>query len=180
MAILKAENEVFKANSKIQQAQTQVKLNELRAEKKARDESLARQAELTKKETAATFALPGGRRLLDRDVNRNIFSIEEENELRDLREQNKDLNLSNINEELAAYEMLFKALKDGYSATEKQFNQSSANNLATGQKNAAELTKAYSKFFGDLGENLLTQTDGGAIFGKAMEMLFNPDVSRKI
>ena len=35
----------------------------------------------------------------------------------------KDLNLSNINEELAAYEMLFKALKDGYSATEKQFNQ---------------------------------------------------------
>ena len=179
MAILKAENEVFKANSKIQQAQTQVKLNELRAEKKARDESLARQEELTKKETKATFALPGGRRLLDRDVNRNIFSVEEENELRELREQNKDLNLSNINEELSAYEMLFKALKDGYSATEQQFNQSSKNNLATAQKNAAELTKAYSKFFGDLGENLLTQTDGGAIFGKAMEMLFSPDAFQK-
>ena len=36
MAILKAENEVFKANSKIQQAQTQVKLNELRAEKESK------------------------------------------------------------------------------------------------------------------------------------------------
>ena len=39
-------------------------------------------------------------------------------------------------------------------------------------KRMLQRTKAYSKFFGDLGENLLSQTDGGAIFGKAMEEAF--------
>ena len=176
MAILKAENEVFKANNKIQQAQTQAKLEELKAEKKARDANIARQKELEKKMLSATKIIPGTTftspfALTDR----SLFSVEEEERLKELQEQNKDINLSNIDDQISAYGTLFTALKEGYIATEEQFKQSAENNLATAQKNAAELTKAYSKFFGDLGENLLSQTDGGAIFGKAMTMLFSPE-----
>ena len=176
MAILKAENEVFKANNKIQQAQTQVKLAELKEEKKARDADLARQKQLEQRQKAATKQIPGPLPgMMFTRTDRTLFSVEDEERLKELQEQNKDINLSNIDAQISAYGTLFTALEEGYKTTEEQFDQTTKNNLATAQKNTAELTKAYSKFFGDLGENLLTQTDGGAILGKAMTMLFSPE-----
>lgn len=171
MNILRAENEVFKANNKIQQAQTQVKLAELKAEKEARDVDFARQKELEERQRKATTQNISTGKF---EVDRSLFSVGDESELRDLQERNKDLNLKNIDTIANAYETLFKAQVEGGIATEAQFNQSIANQQAAVDKGTAEMSKAYSKFFSSLGENLLGQADGGSIFGKAVAMLFDP------
>ena len=173
MKVLTAENALFQAQNKVEQEKTNKEIARIKAEENARIESLKRMNALARKRAGARLDQPDEE--TGEKFDREKFTAQEENILNDLIEKNKELNQSNLDGQLDAYEGLLEALKQGSVVAQNIFNQTTTNNKETLKKNLAELTKAYSEFFDNLGENLLAQTDGGSIFGKAITMLFDPD-----
>lgn len=174
MKVLTAENALFQAQNKVEQEKTKKEIDRIKTEEKVREESLKRMLALQRKRTDARLDQPDKEtgELFDREK----FTAQDENILNDLIEKNRELNQSNLSSQREAYETLLDALIDGSMNAEEVFKQTAKNNELTTKKNIAELSKAYNQFFSSLGENLLGQADGGAIFGEAMAMLFNPEV----